>query len=332
MKNTLETRLGIFFALAMIAAVLLVETIGGTGFFRKGYRVTAAFKSVQDLKVGDPVKLAGVRVGTVSEITLTNDLVQVAMKIERDRTIRTTSRARIKFAGLMGQNFVEVDFGSPEGIAIDPSVGGTIETVEQPDLSTLMARMENVAKGIEDVTKSINPTALQDILGPVSDFMRDNSPKLGAIFGNMQVISGQIAEGKGTLGLMVMDDALYREAVETIESLGKSTDQIDTLLADANEVLAGAKTAVTNLNAGKGTLGLLMHDEALYKETTTAMSNLREIMQKINGGQGTVGKLVNEEDFLSTLKLTLQKVEKATDSLEDQGPLSVIGLAVGSLF
>jgi len=332
MKNTLETRLGIFFALAMCAAVLLVETIGGTGFFRQGYPVTAAFKSVQDLKPGDPVKLAGVRIGSVSDVALTNDLVQVTMKIERDRRIRTTSKARIKFAGLMGQNFVELDFGSPDGLPIDATVGGTVETVEQPDLSALMARMEGVAKGIEDVTKSINPAAMQDVLGPVADFMRDNSGKLGAIFGSVESITAQIADGKGTLGLMVMDDTLYREAVDTVQTLGDSADQIDTLMADANEVMAGAKTAVDELNAGKGTLGLLMKDEALYRESTTAMANLREVMQKINGGQGSIGKLVNEEDFLSTLKLTLQKVEKATDSLEDQGPLSVIGLAVGSLF
>lgn len=332
MKNTLETRLGIFFALAMCAAVLLVETIGGTGFFRKGYPVTAAFKSIQDLKPGDPVKLAGVRIGSVSEVALTNDLVRVTMKIERDRRVRTTSKARIKFAGLMGQNFVELDFGSPDGLFLDSTVGGTVETVEQPDLGVLMARMEGVAKGIEDVTKSINPAAMQDVLGPVADFVRDNSGKLSAIFGSVQTITAQVAEGKGTLGLMVTDETLYREAVDTVQTLGDSADQIDTLMADAREVMTGAKTAVTEINAGKGTLGLLMKDEALYRESTTAMANLREIMQKINGGQGSVGKLVNEEDFLSTLKLTLQKVEKATDSLEDQGPLSVIGLAVGSLF
>jgi hypothetical protein len=37
-----------------------------------------------------------------------------------------------------------------------------------------------------------------------------------------------------------------------------------------------------------------MKDEALYRETTTAMTNLRDIMQKINSGQGSVGKLVND--------------------------------------
>ena len=62
------------------------------------------------------------------------------------------------------------------------------------------------------------------------------------------------------------------------------------------------------------------------------MNNLREILQKMNRGQGTVGKLINDDSFLKNAKLSLQKLDKATDSLEDQGPLSVIGLAIGSLF
>jgi phospholipid/cholesterol/gamma-HCH transport system substrate-binding protein len=86
------------------------------------------------------------------------------------------------------------------------------------------------------------------------------------------------------------------------------------------------------VNAGKGTLGMLTKDEALYRETTTAMGNLREILQKINQGQGSVGKLVNDESFYKNLRLSLQKVEKATEGLEDQGPLTVLGTIVGKLF
>jgi len=86
------------------------------------------------------------------------------------------------------------------------------------------------------------------------------------------------------------------------------------------------------VSAGQGTLGKLTKDETLYNETTVAMTNLREILQKINQGQGSVGKLVNDETLFRNVKLTLQKVEKATEGLEDQGPLSVLGIAVNSLF
>ena len=49
------------------------------------------------------------------------------------------------------------------------------------------------------------------------------------------------------------------------------------------------------------------------------------------GGDGSVGNLVNDPSLIDNAKATLQKVEKATEGLEDQGPLSVIGLAVGFL-
>ncbi len=331
MKNSLETRLGIFFALAMCAAVLLIETIGGANFFRKGYQITAYFRAVQDLKVGDPVKLAGVRVGSVSGVDLTNDVVAVSMKIDQGRTIRTTTKARVKFAGLMGQNFVDLDFGTPDGIPIDPAIGGTLQTVEQPDFNVLMARMENVAKGVEDMTKSFSGDSLNNVLGPMADFMRENSPKLGVILGNMQIVSEQIAQGKGSVGKMVMDETLYSEAVEAVTSISDSSTKINGMLTDMTDIMATAKRTMGDVQAGRGTMGLLLKDEALYLESTTAMVNLKEILEKMNRGQGSIGQLVNEEEFLSILKLTLQKVEKATDSLEDQGPLSVIGLAFGSL-
>jgi phospholipid/cholesterol/gamma-HCH transport system substrate-binding protein len=79
-------------------------------------------------------------------------------------------------------------------------------------------------------------------------------------------------------------------------------------------------------------LGKLAKDEALYRESALAMTNLREILEKMNKGQGSVGKLINDESFLKNAKLSLQKLDKATDSLEDQGPLSVLGLVIGSLF
>ena len=49
MKNTLETRLGIFFALALVVAVVILEMIGGADFFHGGYLVSANFKNVQEL-------------------------------------------------------------------------------------------------------------------------------------------------------------------------------------------------------------------------------------------------------------------------------------------
>ena len=63
MRNTLETKLGVFFALTLIVAVIILEMVGVADFFKPGYHVFADFKTVQELKKGDLVKMAGVEVG-----------------------------------------------------------------------------------------------------------------------------------------------------------------------------------------------------------------------------------------------------------------------------
>jgi hypothetical protein len=45
MKNTLETRLGIFFALALVVAIIVLEMVGAADFFKGGYQIFATFKN-----------------------------------------------------------------------------------------------------------------------------------------------------------------------------------------------------------------------------------------------------------------------------------------------
>ena len=88
---------------------------------------------------------------------------------------------------------------------------------------------------------------------------------------------------------------------------------------------------MTNASAGRGTIGKLLTDEALYHAATGSMTNLNEILFKVNQGNGTVGKLINDDEFYKNAKLSLQKLDQAADGLEDQGPLSVIGILASPL-
>ena len=95
MKNNLETRLGIFFALALVVAVLILEMIGAADFFKGGYNITGSFRNAQDLKRGDLVKTAGVEIGRVEKIELENGRAKVTMKIQKRFEIKTDARAAI---------------------------------------------------------------------------------------------------------------------------------------------------------------------------------------------------------------------------------------------
>jgi len=330
MRNTLETRLGIFFALALIAGVVILEIAGTRDLLTKGYPVRARFENIQELKEGDPVKMAGVDVGHIEKIQLATNKVEVTMTINKKAAVKTDSKASIKFVGLMGQNYVSLTFGSRGAPTV--TAGTLLDSEEHADLNSLMVKLQWVAEGVQGLTKSFSGENFGNLLGPFTDFLKENNPKLSAILGNLQVVSTRIAEGQGTVGRLINEDTLYRSALNTVSNLNTSVNDIRPLFDELKLTLDEAQGVVKQVNQGQGTIGKLLKDESLYRETTTAMTNLREILQKINQGQGSVGKLVNDETFLNNAKLTLQKVEKATEGLEDQGPLSVLGIAVNSLF
>ncbi len=330
MKESLESKLGMFFALAVIAALIILESLGDLSFFKKGYHIHALFKNVQELKVGDPVKMAGVQKGRVESITLSNAMVNVSMNLEKDAEVKTDSKATVRFTGLMGQNFVALDFGTASGVRAEN--GAILQSVEQPDLSTLMAKIENVANGVENLTKSFSGEKIDNILGPFTDFLKNNREHLTAMIGNMKTVSDRIVEGKGTVGKLINEDTLYTSALTTVSNLQNSVTNIQQISDDAHNLLTNANAIVNGVNSGQGTLGKLAKDETLYNEATGALTNAHQILFKVNHGEGSVGKLINDESMLKNLKLSLQKLDKATESLEDTGPLSVMGTMVNSLF
>ena len=332
MKNSLETRLGIFVALAVIAAVLIMETVGGVERFRSGNRYYADFNNVQELKKGDRVKMAGVEVGRVEDIGLqeTNNKVRVTLKLRKKVIVRTDSTATVKFTGLLGQNFVAVDFGSP-GAPI-ARAGTVLSSAEQPDLSAMMAKIDNVASGVEKLTQSFTGDKIQNILGPVTDFLQANKTSLTMTFSNLQTISSQIASGRGSVGKLIFDDALYNSAYAAVTNLQNTSGDIKLAITDARSMMADARNIIDQTKSGQGTVGKLLYDDQLYREAIASMKNIREVTDKLNRGEGSVGKLINDQEFYNNAKFTLQKLDKATEGLEDQGPLSVLGMIVGKLF
>jgi phospholipid/cholesterol/gamma-HCH transport system substrate-binding protein len=314
MKNSLETKLGFFVVLTIIAAIVIIEKLDGGEWLQHKKHLSAQFDTVQDLKVGDRVKMAGVEIGRVEDIELTTNRVNVTMAINDKAIVRTDSKATVKFTGLMGQNFVAIDFGSPDGkIALE---GTVLESTEQPDLSSLMAKLDQAAAGIKRVGDSFSGDKLDNILGPLTDFVKQNSAPITATIANVKNVTSQIAAGQGTVGKLIYEDTLYTSTLTTVSNLQVTTAQ--------------ARGVMDSVTAGQGTIGKLLTDDRLYNQTTSSMTNLNQILQKINSGNGTIGKLVNDQEFYKNAKLSLQKLDKAADGLEDTGPLTIIGQVVGT--
>jgi phospholipid/cholesterol/gamma-HCH transport system substrate-binding protein len=330
MKDSVESKLGMFFAFAIIVALIILEFAGGFGFLERGYHLHALFKNAQELKNGDYVKMAGVQVGRVESVSLTtNGFADVLMNLQKNADVKTDSKASLKFTGLMAQDYISIEFGNS---AIRAENNAYLQTVEQPDLSSIMVKLDNVATGVENLTRSFSGEKIDNLLGPLTDFFRSNQTNLSATIANIKTTTDRIVSGQGTVGKLINEDTLYVSALTTVSNLQDSTTNIQYLADEAHQLITNANYTITGINAGRGTLGKLLKDDTLYVETTGSMTNLHQILLKINHGQGTVGQLINDDSTLKNIKISMQKLDKATESLEDTGPLSILGTMASSLF
>src|SRR5260370_3442458 len=122
----------------------------------------------------------------------------VTMRLNKDAVVKTDSSATVQFAGLLGQNFVTIGFGSP---AAQPATAAThLKGEDQPDLNAILKKLENAASGVERLTGSFTGDTIDNVLGPLRDILKANRAPITATISNLQSISTQIADGTGTVG------------------------------------------------------------------------------------------------------------------------------------
>jgi phospholipid/cholesterol/gamma-HCH transport system substrate-binding protein len=111
-----------------------LEVLGNSG-----YSVYADFPSVAGLKLGDPVEIAGVKVGRVEQMGLSEDRARLHLRIQDGVKLQEDVIASVRARGLIGDKFVLITPGASDKV-IAP--GGKIrETESPPDIPDLIGKI-----------------------------------------------------------------------------------------------------------------------------------------------------------------------------------------------
>jgi len=118
-KKTVEIWVGILVVLGFAALFMLSMKVSHLGdlFIEDGYSIIASFDNIGGLKVKSPVKMGGVRIGRVSNISFDNENYEavVTMQIESQyNKIPTDTSASILTAGLLGEQYIGLEAGAEE--------------------------------------------------------------------------------------------------------------------------------------------------------------------------------------------------------------------------
>ena len=128
-------------AAAISFFVFAAQSTGvGSGIGQSSYVLTASFRSLEGVNIGTDVRLAGVKIGTVSDVTLNSETyrAETALTLRSTVEIPADSAVIVASEGLLGGNFVEI---VPGGSRFYYSAGDQIEDTQSAvSLTTLLLK------------------------------------------------------------------------------------------------------------------------------------------------------------------------------------------------
>lgn len=145
-SNTVETLIGAI-VVAVAAGFLYFAYSTTNAANLSGYELQAKFQRVDGLAVGTDVKLSGIKIGTVSALTLDPKTYQamVHLSIRNDVKLPDDSSIMVTSTGLLGNSYLSVSPGGSDGM-LPP--GGTIQNTQgSVDLMSLIGRFASGAGG-----------------------------------------------------------------------------------------------------------------------------------------------------------------------------------------
>jgi len=349
MTFSVEKKVGLFFIVGLLILGIMLEVGEKWNPFEHKIRYTTFLSSVTGLKVGDPVRLAGLDVGRIKAITIVDRKIQIDFEVKPDTKIKTDSVASLRLTNLLGGQFLGISFGSESAPVLPP--GGTVAGKDVANIDIIVDNVSDLTKDAKKFIVDVNRNQ-NEVMGKLSALLDENRAPLRDAIANFDSLTAKLDRGDNSLSLMLNDKKLYADAVDVAANLRDITGKIgrgegsmgkliqdETLYTEAKGAVAGINAGMKDvreiagkINRGEGTIGKLVNDDSLYKSLRGASDNIAEITRKINAGEGTLGKLVTEDKLYRDTTATLKKTEKAMEGLSDSGPISVLGTIIGTLF
>jgi phospholipid/cholesterol/gamma-HCH transport system substrate-binding protein len=296
MNNSPQKRaviVGIFVFVGLVILVISILIIGNLNeTFKKKIEVVALFEDVSGLKVGNNVWFSGVKIGSISNLQFydqTKVKVMLNIEVKSQEYIRKDAFVKLSTDGLIGNKILII-------------YGGTLKKQQIEEGDTL---------GVEKTFSS------DDMINT----LQKNNENFLAITNDFKVISHKIANGEGTIGKLITDDAVYAQINQATLSLQQASDK-------AQQLISSLSAFSNGLNK-KGTLAHeLTSDTVVFNSLKTSVLQLQEMASKANelitnlkeasaNNNTPIGVLLNDEESGTSLKQTIKNLETSSQKLDE---------------
>jgi phospholipid/cholesterol/gamma-HCH transport system substrate-binding protein len=319
--RSIEVKVGVLIlaATALLAAFILV--MGGINFEPK-YAMFVDFDNPGGIQAGAPLKIAGVKIGKVSEIQYRGGvpsptgtrqtLVRLKVVVEKKYQpgIHDNAIFYVTSSSVLGEQYLAVDPGSSdrEVLAENAIVRGidpprfdllVAETYELLHVATqaMHGNKEEIGEALGGLSKTLKGTG---------DFFEKNGTRLDRITANVEQISIDTQDTVKEAKLKYVENPVIDRILENVDhSTSTLAKDAPSLLADAKDTMSAVKRVSQTVGgeSEQAKLKQMISDLAeVAKSTKSLTQDAQTIASNVRRGKGTVGALVADEQLYDDLQ------------------------------
>jgi phospholipid/cholesterol/gamma-HCH transport system substrate-binding protein len=258
---------------------------------KQAYVVQAEFKDASGVTAENQVRVAGIKVGTVTEVELATDRVLITMEIDNGIEIPNDSFAEIKLATLLGTKFVDLEAKGGEPFLED----GDLIPLER---TTVPYEIYQASNQGTNVIEDLDGEALNDMLVELTKLTKISQEEIG-----------QALEGLNELG------AGLSEKDEDLRSLLSGANDLTDLLSDEGDEIV---RLIDSSNAVLGSLAEKREEVQSLLAATNIMA--RDVTALVRDNRANLDSILG--DLHRALVVLSQNVQHLDQALEYAGPSS----------
>lgn len=298
MKLRNEYQIGITVLVTFIVLIIGINFLKGKTLFSGQKTYYAIYDDVTGMHESSYVYVNGMKVGYVvkiSPMTRKNDKFLVELSIDKKIEIPKDSRLTMFSTGLMSGQALRIDLGKSTALLqTKDTMQGGIEKGLTDEIAPIGETLSSVLKRIDTLTNTLNRTideqAKQNIQLTLTN-INQISQRLNSVAMN---VDNLVAQDKDKLDRIVSNvESITRNLVNNNQAITNIISRFDNISSDIEKqnigsTLAKVKTSLESINSmlnkierGEGNIGMLLSDEGLYRNVTSAAKDLDELILDI---------------------------------------------------
>lgn len=295
MKLRNEYQIGIAVLVTFIVLILGINFLKGKTFFSGQKTYYAIYDDVTGMHESSYIYVNGMKAGHVvkiSPMTRKNDKFLVELSVDKNIDIPKDSRLTLFSTGLMSGQALRIDLGKSETLLqTKDTMQGGIEKGLTDEIAPMGETLSSILKRIDTLINTLNRTideqAKQNIQLTLTN-INQISQRLNNVAMN---VDNLVSKDKDKLDRIVSNvESITRNLVDNNQAISNIINRFDNISSDIEKqnigsTLAKVKTSLESINSmlnkiekGEGNIGMLLSDEGLYRNITSAAKDLDELI------------------------------------------------------